>query len=136
MNQLYLLNLKRVLATRYKNKSSLLLFACECVCKTRIRISVISFMRAAIKYAISFFMYYILYFVCILCLFFSFCVYFLNLQKNNNVCVCHCVVLFYFFFFFVCSLCVLYSSSHTHMFFFFIFFLCYFCSGKILIMIN
>jgi hypothetical protein len=101
MNQLYLLNHKRVLATRYKilKKSSLLLFACDCVCKMRIRISVINFLRAAIKYAISFFMYYILYFVCICVFFFhfSFCVYFLNLQ-NNNVYVCHYVVMFYFFF--------------------------------------
>lgn len=78
MNQLYRLNLRRVLATRYKKSlsfSQALSLSSRanvyvCGCKIKIRISVTNFLRAAIKYAISFLMYYILYFVCICVVFF------------------------------------------------------------------
>ncbi len=149
MNQLYLLNLNRVLATRYKIYKSLSLFLSFFSLRADVyaRWGYESLLESfsASSNQICYLFLDVLYpiFCLYLCVFLSFfifflcCVYFLNWQ-NNNVCVCHCVVMFYFFFFFFfCSLRVLYSSSHNMLVCLsLIFFLCYFCSDKRLMMIN
>lgn len=122
MNQLYLLNLKRVLATRYKENNIkslffsfffLLLQVCMqdevtnlCYYLSFFSSSFLCEQQSNMLYLSLCIVYYILF--VFVCFFLSSCIFSIC-KEDSNVCVCHCVVFFLF-----CSLRVQYSSSRKH----------------------
>jgi len=140
MNQLYLLNHNRVLATRYKIKLEKKLSSfCVRVCMqdedTNLCYKIFCEQQSNTLYLSLCIIYYILFvFVCFSFVFFSACIF--SICKTIMYVYVIVWLCFISFFFFFCSLRVLYSSSHKHVVFFLSFFFCYFCSDKILMMIN